>query len=353
LRALVDHFNDTAAVLAASARALAAVDGIGAKLASSIAYFRRQRGMEDAWTYADRQLSRLNAVDGTITSYWDGRYPELLKRIYDPPPFLFTRGAHSPQDRYAVAVVGTRRPTEYGITVACEFSAELARRGITVVSGLARGVDTAAHESALKAGGRSIAAIGSGLDVIYPPENRSLFRRIALQGAILSEYAMGSKPDAANFPRRNRIISGLGLGTVVIETDRNGGAMITAHCALEQNREVFAVPGSIKGKYSRGCNALIREGSAKLVECIDDILIELSDKLPRGAAGRATAARPSPVAMTLFEQGVYGVLARTPVHVDEIAAASGLPAADALVHLLTLECKGLVVQRPGKLFMKS
>src|ERR1041384_1561060 len=148
LRALVDHFNDTAAVLAASARALAAVDGIGAKLASSIAYFRRQRGMEDAWTYADRQLSRLNAVDGTITSYWDGRYPELLKRIYDPPPFLFTRGAHSPQDRYAVAVVGTRRPTEYGITVACEFSAELARRGITVVSGLARGVDTAAHESA-------------------------------------------------------------------------------------------------------------------------------------------------------------------------------------------------------------
>ncbi len=353
LRALVDHFGDTSALVGASARELSSIEGITPRLASSIAHFRRQPGMAEVWEYADRQLSRLNRVNGILVSFWDDSYPEPLKRIYDPPPFLFSSGSHTPDDRHSIAIVGTRRPSSYGISIAGEFASELARRGITVVSGLARGVDTVAHECALKSGGRTLAAIGSGIDVVYPPENRSLFRRISGRGAIVSEYAMGAKPDAANFPRRNRIISGLALGTVVIETDRNGGAMITANLALDQNREVFAVPGNIGSVRSRGCNALIREGRAKLVECVGDVLVELAEKLPKDALQERPAESREPPALTIFEQQVYRVLTPDPLHIDEIAAASGLASADVLVHLLTLEFTGLVVQRPGKLFLKA
>ena len=204
LRAIVSHFGGTAAIFGVSAKEIAAVEGFSRRLASLIVHFMRGPAMEPARIYAGAQLSRLNKADGNIVSFWDERYPEPLKSIYDPPPFLFACGEYAPPDRFAVAIVGTRLPSAYGISVAEDFSAALARRGITVVSGLARGIDTIAHRTALKSGGRTLAVIGSGLDVVYPPENRDLFRRITGRGLVLSEYGMGSKPDAVNFPRRKR-----------------------------------------------------------------------------------------------------------------------------------------------------
>jgi DNA processing protein len=352
LYSLVSHFGGTTAILDASPREIAAAEGFSRRLASSIAQFMRQKSMAAPRAYAEAQLSRLNKVNGSIVSIWEERYPESLKSIYDPPPFFFACGEYNPADRFAVAVVGTRLPSREGIAVAEELSGELARRGITVVSGLARGIDTIAHGAALKSGGRTMAAIGSGLDVVYPPENRTLFRRIAGRGLVLSEYRMGTKPDAINFPRRNRIISGLALGTVVIETGLNGGAMITANLALDQNREVFAVPGSPRNSRSRGCNALIREGRAKLVECVDDVLVELGSKLPAGLTVGSVRERTSLPDLTLFEKKIYDLLAVEPSHIDSLAELSRLAMPDVLVNLLSLEFKGLVKQLPGKLFLK-
>lgn len=352
LRTLVSHFGGTSAIFEASAKEIAAAEGFSRRLASSIVHFIRQTSMASAREYAEAQLSRLNQVNGSIVSFWEERYPELLKSIYDPPPFLFASGEYAATDRYAVAIVGTRMPSAYGISVAEDFSSGLARRGITVVSGLARGIDTIAHETALNSGGRTVAVIGSGLDVVYPPENRNLYRRIAGRGLVLSEYGMGSKPDAMNFPRRNRIISGLALGTLVIETDLNGGAMITANQALDQNREVFAVPGNTRNRRSRGCNALIKEGRAKLVECVDDVLVELGPKLPPVPANRAGPELKSFPDMTLFEKKIYDTLTGEPSHIDSLAGSSRLSTSDVLVNLLSLEFKGLVKQLPGKMFVK-
>ncbi|TLY30899.1 MAG: DNA-protecting protein DprA [Ignavibacteria bacterium] len=357
LRALVSHFGGTSFVFEASAREIAAVEGISRPLASSIVRSLRERRTAEARTFAERQLSKLNKAGGTIVTFWDQQYPDLLKKIYDPPPLLFARGDYHEEDALAIAVVGTRSPSAYGAALAEEFSSALARRGLVVVSGLARGIDTIAHGAALQAGGRTIAVVGSGLDVMYPPENRGLFGRIAGHGLVLSEYEMGAKPDAVNFPRRNRIISGLSLGTLIIETGLTGGAMITANAAIDQNREIFAVPGDVRSKRSHGCNVLIKEGRAKLVEGVDDIVVELGPKLPplfgRSKGNRMDAGQTPPPDLTLFEKTVYDVLTIEPSHVDRLAEEAGLSTADVLVNLLSLEFKGLVKQLPGKLFMKK
>ncbi|OLD58023.1 MAG: DNA protecting protein DprA [Ignavibacteria bacterium 13_1_40CM_2_61_4] len=357
LRALVSHFGGTSPVFIASAREIAAVEGISRPLASSIVRSLRDRRTAEARAFAERQLSMLNKAGGTILAFWDQYYPDLLKKIYDPPPLLFARGDYHQEDALAIAVVGTRSPSAYGAALAEEFSSALARRGLTVVSGLARGIDTIAHGAALQAGGRTIAVVGSGLDVVYPPENRGLFQRIAGHGLVLSECEMGAKPDAVNFPRRNRIISGLSLGTLIIETDLTGGAMITANAAIDQNREIFAVPGDVRNKRSHGCNVLIKEGRAKLVEGIDDIVVELGPKLPplfgRSKANGMEAGRTPPPDLTLFEKTVYDVLTIEPSHVDRLAEEARLSSADVLVNLLSLEFKGLVKQLPGKFFMKK
>ncbi|MGA2623207.1 MAG: DNA-processing protein DprA [Bacteroidota bacterium] len=353
LRVLISHFGDPSVVVESSPREIAAVEGFSKKLASEIVHFIGSSGYKDAKNYAELQLSRLNKAGGRIVTFWDKEYPDLLKKIYDPPPFLFVRGDFAEQDRFAIAIVGTRSPTPYGTTIAGKFVQEFCKIGIPVVSGLARGVDTIVHASTLKAGGRTIAVIGSGLDVPYPPENRNLFERIAAHGAVISEYEMGTKPDAGNFPRRNRIISGLSLGTLVIETDVNGGAMITANTALDQNREVFAVPGNVGVKQSRGCHALVKSGRAKLVECFDDILAELASKLrPLVKDSVRQESAPSPD-LTLFEKAIWDVLSDEPRHIDSIAESAKLSTSDALVHLLNLEFKGLVQQMPGKMFVRS
>ncbi len=343
LRSLISHFKDPASVLSASPRELARVNGIDRKTALMIAHF--QNGTK----FAEEQLSRLNKVEGRIITFWDEEYPSLLKRIYDPPAFLFVRGAILPEDNLALAIVGTRTPTPYGRGIAERFSLELARLGLTIVSGLARGIDTIAHLAALKTEGRTIAVIGSGIDVIYPPENKKLAERISRHGAVISEYEMGAKPDAVNFPRRNRIISGLSLGTLIIETAESGGAMITGSTALDQNREVFAIPGPITEKKSGGANRLIKEGRAKLVQDLDDILNELQSKLK--PLIRKEEKKPEPP-LSFFERKILDCLGSEPVHIDAISSMTELATSDALVNLLSLEFKGLIKQLPGKMFLK-
>ncbi|MEK6571944.1 MAG: DNA-processing protein DprA [Bacteroidota bacterium] len=343
LRALVSHFKDPAAVFHSSARELIKVRGIDKKTAVNIVRFR------DGRKFADQQLSRLNNVEGRIITFWDDEYPELLRKIYDPPPFLFMLGSIIPSDSLAIAIVGTRAPTMYGKIVAEKFSGQLAEMGLTIVSGLARGIDTVAHTAGLKAGGRTIAVIGSGIDIIYPPENKRLAEKISRRGAILSEFEMGARPDAVNFPRRNRIISGFALGTLIVETTESGGAMITANTALDQNREVFAIPGPITEIRSSGTNRLIKEGRAKLVQRVEDIVSELQVKL-RPLLKREEKKIESP--LSLFEKRLLDCLGTEPLHIDTIAAQTALATSDALVNLLSLEFKSLVRQLPGKMFVR-
>ncbi len=352
LRALIDFFGNTNAITHASPRDLIRVQGIEQKTALAITGFFRSGVPADALKFVDDQLVRMEKADVRFTSLWKADYPPHLRKIYDPPPFLFFRGSLTAPDAAAVAVVGTRTPSAYGVRTAERFAAAMAGRGITVVSGLARGIDTVAHKAALHAGGRTIAVIGSGLDVLYPPENRSLAARIVLHGALLSEFPMGTKPDAMNFPQRNRVVSGMSLGTLVIETGTEGGAMITARNALDQNREVFAIPTPVDATTRSGTNRLLRDGHALLTETVDDILGELHPQL-RGVIGDLPSPPPPETPpLSLFEQRVADVLTDEPVHIDAITGLSSLSASETLVHLLALECKGLVRQLPGKHFVR-
>jgi DNA processing protein len=353
LRSLVNHFGDPVRVLDATPRELAAVEGIEEKTALVIARFCRSSAITELRHYADDQMRRLQKVGGRIVSLWDKEYPASLKKIYDPPVALFTRGSFDPKDAYSIAVVGTRDPSPYGVRWAERFAADLARKGLPVISGLARGIDTSAHGAALRAHGRTIAVIGSGIDRIYPSENGPLAERIAHAGAIVSEYEMGAKPDAVNFPRRNRIISGIAIATLVIETGSEGGAMITASTALDQNRDVFAIPFAINERQKSGTNLLIRESKAMLVESVDDILSELAPRLRGVITNSSLVQREAPAELSLFERQIYDALPEdAPVHIDALVQRSGLSISDTLVHLLSLEIKGIVRQTPGKMFSR-
>jgi len=344
LRSLVNHFGDPESVLNATERELINVDGIDRALA------RRIISEEDFEEKIQLQLSRLNKSEARIVTFWDKEYPENLKKIYDPPVMLFVRGQLSSSDKYSIAVVGTRNPTPYGRHVAEKFSAEIAEYGIVVVSGLARGIDTIAHATTVRSGGRTIAVLGSGVDVIYPSENKRLAEQIFVSGAIISEYYMGSKPDAVNFPRRNRIISGISLGTILVETAADGGAMITASFALDQNREVFAVPGQIFERKCEGTNKLIQEGRAKLVGNIADVVDELRYKLKPILKDQQRP--PAKIQLSIFEQKIFDAISDDPVHVDVLADKCEISTSDILVQLLSLELKGVVKQLPGKYFIK-
>jgi DNA processing protein len=352
LRALINHFEDPSAVAKATAKQISAIEGIERKTAQSIVDFFRTARLPQAQRYVDDQLKKLNKVNGRIVTLWDKKYPSNLKRIYDPPPFLFVSGEFVESDNHSIAIVGTRTPSSYGTQIAERFAGELAKLGIPIVSGLARGIDTCAHAATIKVRGRAVAIIGSGLDVIYPPENKALAERIVEDGAVVSEFAMGAKPDAGNFPRRNRLISGMSLGSVIVETGIEGGAMITAAIALDQNREVFAVPSAISDKRKSGTNHLIKEGKAVLVESIDDILSELVPQLKHLLKDHEPLHPQVPPELTLFEHQLYDVMDDLPIHIDTLAERAGLPTSDALVQLLSLEFKGAVKQLPGKMFVR-
>ena len=349
---LISHFNDSRLVVTASARELVRVQGIEKKTALSVVNFFRDSGADHAKRYVDEQLSRLNKADARIVTFWDKEFPSNLKNIFDPPAFLFVRGKLAAEDKYSVAIVGTRSATPYGIRLAEKFAEEFASLGITTVSGLARGIDTVAHSATLKGRGRTVAVLGSGVDSIYPAENRELALRIARTGAVVSEFPMGAKPDAPNFPRRNRVISGMSLGTIIVETGIEGGAMLTASLAFDQNREVFAVPGAVLEKRKSGTHLLIKQGKASLAESADDVIAALAGLLkPVLRETKSTQAAPLPQ-LTAFEQKLVDVLGEQPMHIDHLADRAGFTTSDALVHLLSLEFKGVVRQHPGKMFVR-
>lgn len=300
-------------------------------------------------TNNEQELAALTKLGGSFTTFWDDDYPQHLKNIYYPPLILYYLGSYKKSDLQSVSIVGTRKATDYGKSVATHFSTELSKQGLTIVSGMARGIDSIAHRSALKTNGRTIAVIGSGLDVIYPPENRALFNEIIESGAIFSEFPLGTKPDAPNFPKRNRIVAGLSLGTLVIESKKNGGAMQMARLALDQNKEVFAIPGNITSEKSSGTNILIQKNGAKLVQEPNDILVELQLKLQPNS--KKKIAKPK-LDLTLFEERIYQTLENTPKQIDKISTESALSTSEVLVNLLSLEFKGLVQQLPGKQFKR-
>ena len=286
----------------------------------------------------EAEMEKLERYGVKVLTWRDPDYPARLEEIYDYPPVLYIRGSLVPEDEWCLAVVGTRKATVYGRQVAEEIVTDLARSKITIVSGLARGIDSIAHRAALEAGGRSIAIFACGLDIVYPSENANLARQIMQQGALISEYPLGVSPRADNFPRRNRIMSGLSLGVLIVEADETSGAMITAHMALEQNREVFAIPGSILSPASRGTNRLIQEG-AKLVSSYTDILEELNLTAVAHQIEMKEIIPSSDTEALLLKQ-----LSAEPTHIDEVCRSSGLPVSTVSSTLTLMELKGMVKQ---------
>ena len=344
-RRLIDRFGAPSGVFQSDRQELLAVEGLREQTARNILNFKG----EDAVKGEIEALDRLRIHLLTLR---DPLYPPLLAEIHDPPPFLYYQGCPSEQDQRVMAMVGSRNGSAYGIKVTERLAYSLARQGLTIASGLARGIDTAAHEGALLAKGRTVAVLGSGLDVIYPPENRKLAERIVETGMICSEFPPGTLPERQNFPVRNRIISGMSLGVVIVEAGLRSGSLITARLALEQGREVFAVPGSIESFKSSGTHRLIKQG-AKLVEQAQDIL----EEIPAASSGRpALSTEPdSSVPLSSFtpeQEKIWKALADGPVQVDPLARQTGLGMGSLLSQLLEMEIKGWVRQLPGKFFEK-
>ncbi len=342
---LLDPFKNPEAVFKASLKDLVEVEGVGERIAKEI-----QKGPCEE--KAKRELVLLEEAGGKILTFQDPLYPGRLKEIYDPPPLLYLKGELKERDDLALSIVGSRRTTPYGRWITEKMSQEIARQGVTIVSGMARGIDSVAHLGAISGGGRTLAVLGCGIDVVYPPENRSLYRQIIEHGAVLSEFPMGSPPEGIHFPRRNRIISGLSIGVVVVQASDESGSLITADYALEQGREVFAIPGNVGADGSRGTNRLIKEG-AKLVESSEDILEEILPQWKREKEEGLSRA-PSPEEdLSKEEKIICGVLADSPVHIDEIIRESQLDPGSVSSLLMNLELRGFVTQWPGKCFTKK
>jgi DNA processing protein len=337
LKNLLARFRTPERVFEAGPDDLVEVKGIDQELAAAVSSYRR----------SDETARRLKAADALgirAVSYTDESYPANLKKLAHMPPVLFTRGEVRPEDETAAAVVGTRLPSHYGRQVAEKLGRDLVQHGVTVVSGLARGVDTFAHKGALAGGGRTVAVLGCGIDVCYPPENRRLYEAIAAGGAVLSEFSLGVEPLAMNFPKRNRIVSGLSRAVVAVEAGEKSGVLNTVAWATDQGRAVFAVPGNITSQQSLGINRLLKDGARPLLS-VDDVLQEL------GVAKRAEER--SKVEVAAEERPVMEFLSAEPAHVDEICEGLGMPMASLLSVLMQLEIKGLVRQLPGKYFARE
>jgi DNA processing protein len=334
LNRLLEHFGDTQTAWNAPPLELARA-GLDRK---SLGNLQRLRTKLDL----DAELGRIEDAGARVLTLHDDGYPRWLSHVDLPPPVLYVKGTYQSEDEWAVAVVGTRGAKSYGREVTRYLVGGLARNGLTIISGMARGIDSEAHRTALKSGGRTIAVLGCGIDVVYPPENAGLAQEIAANGAVITEYPLGTKPDRRNFPPRNRIISGLALGTLITQAGEGSGALITAYFALEQGREVFAVPGSVLDRGCSGTNKLIQQGEAKLVTKVEDILEELNlTMVSEQAEVRAVVPENQTEALLLRH------LCEEPVHVDELQRASGLPIGQVSGTLALMELKGLVRQTGG------
>jgi len=348
LRQLLAHFEGgPQEILSANAVQLARVPGVGGDTATAIARWKTQVDL-------DGELQRITEFGCHAVIQTDPEYPPMLREIYDPPMVLYVKGALRANDKNSVALVGSRQTTTYGTEVARRLGYQLAYTGVTVVSGGARGVDTAAHQGALAAKGRTIAVLGTGINLVFPPENCELYARIAESGAVITQFPFNRPADKQTFPIRNRIVAGMTLGTVVVEANLASGALITANFATEYGRQVFAVPGRIDSPRSRGCHELIKNG-AKLCEGVEDILSEFEYLFPpsnQPASPAETGQLPT-LSLSDSEQKVFAVLSHLEQTTDEIVRGSGLPISAANVALFTLEMKRLVRQLPGKLFVRA
>jgi len=347
---LAAHFGGPDKALAASITDMSKVCRLRQESLAALTDGRRQEYL----SRAAAEIEQASAVNISIIAFDDPLYPALLKNIHDPPPVLYVRGNPEILNSKGIGIVGSRAATHYGRNIAQKMAASLAGRGFTIVSGMALGIDTAAHKGALTATGRTIAVLGSGLDVIYPPGNHRLYKEISYAGAVISEYPFGTIPDTFRFPARNRIISGLSLGVVVVEATIRSGSLITANHALEQGREVFAVPGRIDSAKSAGSHSLLQQG-AKLVHSIDDIVEELSaGTLFKNQARPASNIPEQKNVMQLNQEEatLFACLDVYPLTIDELVRESGFSPQKANELLLLLELKGLVESLPGKSFQK-
>ncbi len=351
---LLERFGSLKNIFTATQAELEEVEDIGPKIASSILKSEREKELK-------REIELISRYDVSVISYLDKEYPDNLRQIYDPPIILYVKGNIQPEDKFAIAIVGSRIASHYGIATAERLGYELASRGFIIISGLARGIDAAGHRGALKAKGRTFAVLGSGLTDIYPPEHTGLADEIAKNGAVLSEFPMKVAPLKDNFPRRNRIISGLSLGVIVVEAAKNSGALITADFALEQGRELYAVPGQARVATSYGTNMLIRQG-AKLVETADDIIEELEDiikghlrteEMLETKDGTQMSGSLAILKLSESEQKVFEAVKGEPTFIDDIIDTAGLSTSEILNCLTKLELKGIIEQLPGKSYVRK
>ncbi len=341
---LIRKFRSPERVFNASLKDLGGVEGLRQKAIRGIKEF-------DQTARVNNELKLMHAHGVSLVTLLDDNYPSNLLNIYDPPPFLYVKGELKKEDKIAVAVVGSRFASHYGKLITERISQDIASKGVTIVSGMARGIDTSAHRGALSVKGRTIAVLGCGIDVNYPVENRKIREEIASSGALISEFHMSAPPASSHFPMRNRIISGLSLGVVVVEASHRSGSLITARLALEQGRDVFAVPGSIDSLRSRGTHKLIKEG-AKLVEDAEDIFTELLPQI-KGFAPSTDRTHDSEARLSGEAKAILELLESGQLQIDTIIAGTGLSSSQVSSTLLDLELSGLIGQLPGKVFVRK
>lgn len=343
---LIGHFGSAKEIFKAGNKRLDEIPWIGKEKIKAIVSFNNWESVRD-------RIKEVEDKGAGILTLEDEEYPDRLKKIHDAPPVLYIKGSFTEGDEFLIAVVGSRHASSYGNISAENIASGLAEKGITVVSGMARGIDSKAHRAAINAGGRTIAVLGSGIDVVYPPEGRGLYTDIVKKGVVVSEFPPGTKPEPSNFPRRNRIISGLSVGVVIIEASETSGALITAKLAIDQNREVFAVPGNINSARSKGTNKLIKDG-AKLVDNAEDIVDELKFILGEEFYLESSLKRSRHLddeSLTDEEKKVLLCLSTQPVHIDIVIDETGFRSEVVSRILLELELKGVLRQIPGKNFI--
>lgn len=339
IRNLIDCLGSSEQVWLADYSQLIRVPGIAGDLAAHIISIRKKICLEKEW-------EKLNKAGVKLISSCSDQYPDLLRHIYNPPIILYYKGSLSSQDVLSIAVVGSRKSTFQGIRAAEQIARGLAAAGFTIISGLARGIDTAAHRATVNAGGRTVAVLGSGLDILYPRENRKIAEKIQETGLMFSEYPLGTPPLAGNFPKRNRIISGLSLGVLVVEAGEKSGALLTVDYALEQGRDVFALPGNINNPVSKGSNNLIKQG-AKLVTEVNDILEEYGYLIEK------TEEPKTALLLEEEEEKIFSLVGYEPISINELIEKVQLKPEEVIGFLLNLELKGLICQMPGKYFIRN